>query len=181
MRLKLIILSFFSLLLLVSCNETENQDDLQLLTEEQRNQEKEAIISVINNYNIAMNSRDWAGLVRTLNEEVTFFGSDDGEVTKDMATFKESIKKQWEDYPTLEYGQIQDIYIELDNYGTFANIMFGLPLKTISKSGINEDFFVIVQRTLKKNLVEQKWTICSGILSIPRIISEEKTTIPAKK
>ena len=64
MRLKLIILSFFSLLLLVSCNETENQDDLQLLTEEQRNQEKEAIISVINNYNIAMNSRDWAGLVR---------------------------------------------------------------------------------------------------------------------
>ena len=56
----------------------------------------------------------------------------------------------------------------MDNYGTFANVIYGVPLSVVSKYGVSEELFVIVQRTLKKEMKNDKWVICSGILSIPR-------------
>ena len=165
MKIRLIIL-LLSFVFFVGCNnETET---VQVLTNSQRQHEIEAITTTIKNYNKATNARDWSALVNTLNDEVTFFGSDKGETSKDMAAFKETVKQQWEDYTTFEYGTIQDVYVEMDNYGTFANVIYGVPLSVVSKYGVSEELFVIVQRTLKKDMKNDKWVICSGILSIPR-------------
>ena len=84
MKIRLIIL-LLSFVFFVGCNnETET---VQLLTNSQRQHEIEAITTTIKNYNKATNARDWSALVNTLNDEVTFFGSDKGETSKDMAAF----------------------------------------------------------------------------------------------
>ncbi|MGI6370525.1 MAG: nuclear transport factor 2 family protein [Candidatus Kapaibacterium sp.] len=171
MKIKLIILALLFPLFLTSCGGDGSGGEHDLLTDEQRKKEVEMITDVIKAYNKANNDRNWAGMVQTLDKEVTFFGSDKGEMSKDMAAFKETIKNQWENYTVMEYGEIQDIYVELDDYATLANIIFGVPLKVVSKEGVSEDLFVIIQRTLKKDPVDKKWVIRSGILYIPRVVS----------
>ncbi len=177
MKIRLILTTLIFSVLLASCS-SNSDSNRELLTQEQRTQEIEKITNVIKMYNQANNARNWADMVKTLDKEVTFFGSDKGEKSKDMAAFKETIKKQWENYSKMEYGDMQDIYVELDDYANFANIIFGVPLEAVANTGEKENLFVIVQRTLKKDPISKKWVICSGIVSIPRAaettINEEK-------
>lgn len=178
MKLKVTTILFFCIFILSSCGGDEVIEERRLLSEEERRQEKQNITTVIEEYNNAMNNRDWAGVVKTLNKEVTFFGSDKGEVSKDMAAFKETIKRQWDDYTTMHYGPVQDVYIELDDFANFGNIIYGVPFTAVSKDGAKEELFVIIQRTVKKDPINKNWVICSGILSIPRVASKSVAVLP---
>jgi len=175
MKLKITTILLFCVFILSSCGD-EVTEERRLLTEAERLQEKDNITAVIKEYHDAMNKRDWAGVVKTLNKEVTFFGSDKGEVSKDMAAFKETVKRQWDDYTVMEYGAVQDVYIELDDFANFGNIIYGIPLNAVAKDGTKEELFVIIQRTVKKDPVTKNWVICSGILSIPRVDSKSVAT-----
>lgn len=167
-NLKSILSIVFIMVVLIGCGSDKATETRELLTEDERKAEVAAIIQVINNYNKAANEKDWAGMVQTLNKEVQFFGTDSGEVSRNFAAFKETMQKQWDSYESVSYGELQDVYTELDDYASFANIIYGVPVTIIEKNGKKETIFMIVQRTLKKDPVEKRWVICSGILSIPR-------------
>lgn len=156
-----------SLFTLFSCGGGHSVEE-QLLTEEEKEAEKQAIIDVLKAYNEAAGEKNWAKLVTTLDNEVTFFGTDSGEVSKTFADFKKTMQMQWEEYETFEYGPIQDLYIQLDDYARYANVIFGMSLKFNRKGEEPQRFYVVAQRTLKKKPIEKNWVIQSGILSLTR-------------
>jgi len=56
------------------------QSEPKALTVDEINKEKQAIVQVIENYNRASERKNFAELVNTLADSVTFFGTDEGEV-----------------------------------------------------------------------------------------------------
>ncbi len=170
MKKKLLFLLSISILAFWGCNSDKATETRELLTEAERKSEIEAIINTVKAYNKAANEKNWSDVVKTLDKEVQFFGTDSGEVSRNFNAFKETMQRQWNDYEEMHYGEIQDVYTELDDYANFANIIYGVPLRLVEKGGKTEEIFMIVQRTLKKDPVEKKWVIRSGILSIPRVV-----------
>jgi hypothetical protein len=167
MRIKLstlLVVSFCCIF--IGCSKSGVHEEL--LTEQQKQAERDAIAEVLNLYNEAAKEKNWSKMANTLAEEVTFFGTDSGEVSKNFSEFKNTMQKQWEEYDTFEYGKIQDLYIELDDYARYANVIFGSPLIYGRKNAKADTVFVIYQRTLNKEPLTKKWQIKSGILSIAR-------------
>jgi len=170
MRVKLttlLVMSFSCLcVFFASCERSGVREEL--LTEQEKRAEKDSIVQILTLYNESVKERDWSKMVSTLASEVTFFGTDSGEVSRTFSDFKNTMQRQWDEYETFEYGKIQDLYIELDDYARYANVIFGAPL-IYGKSGAKPDtVFVVLQRTLNKNPKSKKWQIRSGILSITR-------------
>jgi len=156
-----------SFVFLTSCGGKKGVRE-ELLTEQQKQAERDAIVEVLNHYFEAAQERSWSKMVSTLADEVTFFGTDSGEVSRSFNDFKNSMQRQWEEYETFEYGKIQDLYIELDDYARYANAIFGTPL-TFGRAGEEpQTVFAIFQRTLNKHPINKNWQIKSGILTIAR-------------
>jgi hypothetical protein len=166
--------------ILISCRDSQHVQE-ELLTEEEIKIEKQAIVDLLKAYHDAANEKSWAKMVITLDKEVTFFGSDSGEVSRNFDDFKKSMQKQWDEYETFEYGQIQDIYIQLDDYARYANVIYGIPLKFGKKGEPLQHFFMVVQRTLKKTPVHKNWVIQSGILAVSRHDNTSASAKPDKK
>ena len=162
---KLLAMSF-CLSIFIACDSGSVREEL--LTEQQKIAEKEAIIQVLNVYNEAANARNWSKMVTTLADEVTFFGTDSGEVSRTFEEFKNTMQGQWDTYATFEYGKPQDIFIELDDYARYANVIFGSPIIYGKKGAKPDTIFVVFQRSLRKDPVSKEWHIRSGILSIVR-------------
>jgi ketosteroid isomerase-like protein len=154
-----------SLVLLISC-----QPKKKLLTPEQVEQEKEAIVQVINDYNSASENKDFGAIVSCLADEVIFFGTDSSEIIKTFAEFKEAIQKQWQEYDKIKYGPLNDVSIQMDDDATLASIIFGMSAD-VERAGVHNMYYVRVARTLKKK--ESKWYIVSGIMGIVRTTAEE--------
>ena len=163
----LLLMSFCCLcIFLTSCGQSGVRE--KLLTEQEKRIEKDSIVRVLTLYNEAAQERNWSKMVSTLADEVTFFGTDSGEVSRCFNDFKNTMQRQWEEYETFQYGEIQDLYIELDDYARYANVIFGAPL-IFGRSGEKPDtVFVVLQRTLNKNPIRKNWEIRSGILTIAR-------------
>jgi ketosteroid isomerase-like protein len=122
-------------------------------------------VQVIENYNRASERKNFAELVNTLADSVTFFGTDEGEIITKFADFKKAIENQWNEYDYTRYTPLSDVYIVMDKNATIASILFGVNFEA-NKGGITENLYLRGARTLKKQDV--KWVIVSGLLSVPR-------------
>lgn len=151
--LQLLVLS----LIVLACNSHEP------LSPQAIEKEKEAVIEVLQIYNKAFEAKDFAGLLPTLSQEVNFFGTDSAEVITSLNEFKKKITQQFNDVDELKYGPMTDIFIQMDPYGNFANIMYGQKV-TVSIKGSIQHMFIRGSRTLKKE--KGNWVIVSGIIGV---------------
>lgn len=158
------ILPILTVLILLSCQPQPNY-----LTQEQIELEKQKVKETIEAYHKASEDKDFGAIVETLADEVIFFGSDSSEVIKSFADFKRLINEQWEVYDKTEYGEISDLYIQMDNQATLASVIYGVPLK-VTRNDIVNEYFLRVSRTLKKK--EDNWYIVSGVVGIVRTQEE---------
>ncbi len=156
---KILLLSLIFIIPL-SCS-TEKEE--KRLSYKQIEKEKEAIIQTMRNYNTAYENKNFAALTETLADEVLFFGTDSSEVIRTFADFKKKMLQQWELFDELNYGKMKDVSIKMDDKGTWASIIFGIPLEvTIDKKSTK--LFLRVQRTMKKE--QGKWVISSGVVGL---------------
>ncbi len=155
---KFILLFFMSIFIFTACGPNKNDE----LTTEQIAKEKERVKVIMQEYNKAMESESFASIIETLSEGVVFFGSDSSEIIRSLSEFKNMIQKQWATYD-ISYGDMVDIWIDMDSKGTIASIIYGLPA-TVKMNGQNYNFFFRIARTLKKQ--DNRWLISSGIVGI---------------
>ena len=138
---------------------------LEPLTPKEIASEKQAILDVLDAYNKASEQKDFAGILPTLAEDVVFFGTDSGEVVKNLNEFKEKITRQFQEVDEMHYGKMTDVSLQVDPYGNLASIIYGQPLTVVRNSNI-ENLFVRVARTLRKE--DGRWLISSGIIGVAR-------------
>ncbi len=155
---KFLLLFLPAVLMFYSCGRTCEE-----LTQEEILKEKDAIISMLKSYNKAFQEKNFAGVVPTLSENIHFFGTDSAEVITSLQQYKKVVTDQFASYDQMVYGDIVDSYIEVDKFGSFASIIYGLPA-TIYKGGKTEKLFLRIARTLKKE--GGNWRILSGIVGI---------------
>ena len=151
------LLFFIFSIILISCG----PEKPKYLTSEQIEKEKQDIIKVIKSYNKAFQERNFAPFVDILSKDVIFFGTDSAETIKSLGEFQAALKKQWQFYDKEIYGEMSDISIQIDRNGTFASIIYGLPVD-LHKNGNQQHAFLRYARTLKKE--DGKWVIVSGIV-----------------
>ncbi|MDR0926346.1 MAG: nuclear transport factor 2 family protein [Ignavibacteria bacterium] len=161
-------LLIMSLVLVSACNKDATISET-LLSEDEKKAEKNKIQEVLKLYNKAANEKNWSKMVATLASDVHFFGTDSGEVSANMDAFKTKMQTQWNEYDSIVYGEIHDLYIELDDYARYANAIFGCPFTIVKKGAVPENLYVVCQRTLQKDPSTQSWTIKSGILAVSRV------------
>jgi len=157
---RITLLAFICVLMNTGC-----QTEPKVLTTDEINREKQAIVQVIENYNRASEHKNFAELVNTLADSVTFYGTDEGEVIATFADFKTAIEQQWNEYDYTRYSPLSDVYIVMDKNATLASVLFGVTFEG-RRSGITENLFIRGARTLRKQ--GDKWVIVSGLLSVPR-------------
>ncbi len=146
------------LVLVVSC-----APSVEPLTNQEIEAEKRSVIEVLNNYNSAFQQKDFAGILPTLADDVVFFGTDSSEVINNLNEFKHKLTEQFNNVDEMRYGDMSDISIQMDPYGTFASIIYGMPL-TVVKDNILHNMFLRVARTLRKE--DGRWVIVSGIIGV---------------
>ncbi len=155
-------------LLFASCNPEQ-----KFLSPEQIKQEKQQVMSVIERYNTASEDKNFSAMVETLADEVIFFGTDSSEIIRTFAEFKTKMKEQWEQYERIDFGELSDVSIQMDDNATFASIIFGVPCH-LTFDGETTHYYLRGSRTLKKE--NNKWVIVSGILSV---VSSNVESAPA--
>ena len=165
-------LTLFSLALitLTSC-----QCDKKVMTFDQKIAQEKEIIKVIEANNTASENENFAELLKTLADSVAFFGTDENEVIKTFAEYKDAIQKQWDLYENTKFSSITNPFITMDDKGTVASIIYGVEMQT-SINGIEEHHFLRVSRNLFKQ--NGHWVIASGITSIPRQAQKEAPVAP---
>ncbi len=158
MKSILLAIATASIILLASCKPQQ-----EFLSQEQINKEKDAVQNVIKSYNDAAEAKNFSKVVETLAAEVKFFGTDSAEIITTFPEYKEAMEAQWDEYEKISYGELQDVFIDMDPHGQIATIMYGMSLDLV-KHGIHEHVYVRVQRTLKKQ--KGTWLIYSGIMGL---------------
>lgn len=156
---KYLLLLIISLLFFSACG----PDKPQGLTQDVIMKEKQEVLDVIKKYNTAYANKDFAGLVDYMSQEVIFFGTDSAEVITSLAEYKDAMEKQWKLYDSMKYGEMVDVFVEMDRNATLASVIYGAPLElTIEDKTIR--YFVRVHRTLKKE--NNQWLIVTGLVGI---------------
>ncbi len=156
---------FITLILIAGILLSSCEPQKEILTAEKRKDEESKVITTINNYNKSNQEKNWYSLVETLADEVVFFGTDSAEVITSFADYKKAIEKQWQEYEKMNYGELQDISIQMDNEATLATIIYGQNVEVI-KGSIVKNYYMRGARILKKE--KNKWVIVSGIVGIVR-------------
>lgn len=154
--MKKILTTFFMLVFIIACTPQEEE-----LTLSEIEKEKQAIIQVMREYNVAAEEKNFSHMIETLAGEVIFFGTDSAEVIKTFAEFKAKMEEQWQTFDKMKYGDLYDISIQMDDKATLASIIFGSPLE-ITIGTETAKLFIRVARTLRKE--KDKWVIVSGIV-----------------
>ncbi|PKL86928.1 MAG: hypothetical protein CVV22_02220 [Ignavibacteriae bacterium HGW-Ignavibacteriae-1] len=127
--------------------------------------EKEKVQKVIVDFHVALEDKNFGKLVETLADEVIFFGTDSSEIIKTFADFKMAIDKQWKDYDKIDYGELRDVSIQMDDNATLASIIYGTNA-VITIAGVNVEYYLRIARILRKK--DDRWLIVSGIVGIVR-------------
>lgn len=135
------------------------------LTTDEIQKEKDAIIKVLQAYNQAAEDKNFSAMVETLAGEVIFYGTDSSEIITTFADYKKQMLQQWERYEKLDYGELSNVSIQLDEAAKFASAIYGMSVK-LTHAGITEDLFLRAARTLKKE--NERWVIVTGIVGIAR-------------
>lgn len=167
---KFLLLSLSLILFLSSC-----QPNKKIMTPEQIEAEKAAIVKVMEDYHQASTDKDFGAVVSCLADEVIFFGTDSSEIIKTFAEFKTAIQKQWQEYDKIKYGPLNDVSIKMDKDAMLASIIFGVSAD-VEKDGIHTIYYLRVSRTLEKK--DGKWFIVSGIMGIVRTSPDNIAAVP---
>ena len=132
------------------------------LSNEELSKEKSEVVNLIKNYNKANEEENFSKIVDMVSKDIIFFGTDSGEVIKDIPSFKKALTNQWELFD-FKYGEMIEIDVQMDKNATFASAIFGIPtdLKVKDKTF---HLFLRIARTLKKE--NSKWVIVSGVVSM---------------
>lgn len=133
--------------------------------------EKEKVQKVIVEFHRAFEEKNFGKLVETLADEVIFFGTDSSEIIKTFADFKMAIDKQWQEYDRIDYGDLRDVSIQMDDNATIASIIYGTNA-LISKGGVEVEYYLRIARILRKK--NDRWLIVSGIAGIVRTDDEAR-------
>lgn len=131
--------------------------------------EKDKVQNVIVDFHVALEEKNFGKLVETLADEVIFFGTDSSEIIKTFADFKMAIDKQWKDYDQIDYGELRDVSIQMDDNATLASIIYGTNA-VITKKGVSVEYYLRIARILRKK--SDRWLIVSGIVGIVRTDDE---------
>jgi ketosteroid isomerase-like protein len=132
--------------------------------------EKDKIKTVIEAFNNASEEKNFGKMVEYLDDEVIFFGTDSSEVIKTFADYKKAIDKQWQVYDRINYGELRDATIFIDDQATLATIFYGTNAEIIN-SGNTNNYYLRGARILKKK--NDKWLIVGGLTGIVRSTAEE--------
>jgi len=146
----------FAILLFSACSPTREP-----LNTEEMSREKDAVVEVMKAYNKAFEEKNFAGILPTLSDDVIFFGTDSSEVIKNLSDFKKKITDQFTSVDKMQYGEMRDISVQMDPYGTYSSIIFGVGVNLIHQ-GKTEHMFLRAARNLRKE--DGKWVIVSGII-----------------
>ncbi|MCO5250472.1 MAG: nuclear transport factor 2 family protein [Candidatus Kapabacteria bacterium] len=133
--------------------------------------EKEKVQKVIVDFHTALEDKNFGKLVETLADEVIFFGTDSSEIIKTFADFKMAIDQQWKDYDHIDYGELRDVSIQMDDNATLASIIYGTNA-VITKGGVDVEYYLRIARILRKK--DDRWLIVSGIVGIVRTDDEAR-------
>ena len=139
------------------------QDKPKELNEVQLNAEKEAVKSVIKEYNKAFENKNFTPILNLLAKDVKLFGSDSAEIINSITEFNEELKKEWALYDKIKYGDMVNVSIFFDNQATLASVIYGISC-SFTRNDNTQTYFFRVARTLKKE--DGKWVIVSGIVGI---------------
>ncbi|MBX3043979.1 MAG: nuclear transport factor 2 family protein [Candidatus Kapabacteria bacterium] len=157
---RLLLLILASLIVLSACSPKKTY-----LSPLELEEEKEQVKKVIEDYHRASEDKNFGKVVETLADEVIFFGTDSSEVIKTFADFKKAIEKQWQDYDKIDYGELRDVSIQMDEGATLATIIYGVNSDFI-RGEETYNYYLRIARILKKK--NNKWLIVSGIVGIVR-------------
>ncbi len=152
------------LILMVSC-----QPNKKVITDQEIEAEKVKIRKVIENFNIASETKDFGRMVEYLGDEVTFFGTDSAEIIKTFAEYKKAIDQQWQVYDKIKYGELHDVKIFINRETNLATIFYGTNAE-VTRSGITKNYYIRGARVLEKK--ENRWLIVGGLTGIVRGTSE---------
>ena len=155
------------------------------LSPQERTLQREAIVQVINNYVEAYQNKNFSKAVRSLSDTVVFYGTDIEEKITSLSQFKEEVQAEWDLVSKIEYGQMRDLLIYIDNDAELAQVYYALPARYHFKE-IEEprSLYLRYARTLKK--IEGNWLIVGGTAGaisssqtaeamLEKLIGEKKT------
>jgi ketosteroid isomerase-like protein len=164
----LLIVFLFSLIL-GSCEPKK-----KYLSPQELELEKDKIKTVIEAFNNASEEKNFGKMVEYLDDEVIFFGTDSSEVIKTFADYKKAIDKQWQVYDRINYSDLRDVSIFIDDEANLATIFYGTNADVV-KEGISNNYYLRGARILKKK--NDKWLIVGGLTGIVRSAVEKSNNI----
>lgn len=164
--MKRYLLLLLSSLIVISCSNNGPEQ----LTGDKLAAEKNKVLDAIKDYNSAYQNESFTEIIKTLSEDVVFFGTDSSEVIRSLSEFKTMIQEQWNHYD-IKYGNIVDPSVIMDDYGTIASVVFGIPGIVKKDNGPEQHIFFRIARTLVKQ--DKKWVIASGVIGITQTMPEK--------
>jgi hypothetical protein len=124
--------------------------------------EKKAVQDVVIQYHKAAEDLNFAQMEETLAENVIFYGTDSAETIKSRAEFQDKFKQQQQTYK-IKYLNMVDQTILMDDKGTVASIIYGMPIDLTFDGKVYHAFTRNAKNLKKEN---GKWLICSGIVGL---------------
>jgi ketosteroid isomerase-like protein len=140
------------------------------LSQQELDLEKDKIKTVIQFFNNASEEKNFGKMVEYLDDNVIFFGTDSSEIIQTFADYKKAIDKQWQVYEKINYSELRDVSIFVDDAASIATIFYGTNAD-VTKSGITNSYYLRGARILKKK--NDKWLIVGGLTGIVRSTHEE--------
>jgi len=156
---------FFLLLIALIVLVSACKEEKVALSPERVKIEKGKVLEIIKAFHSAYEKKDFGAMIPTLAGEVVFFGTDSGEVITTFSDYKKKMLEQWQEYEVMKYGEPYDVFIEMDPYGNYASIIYGVQLY-VKKGNYENNYQIRAARTLRRE--KDNWVIVSGIVSIPR-------------
>lgn len=131
------------------------------MTPEEQKLQIDAIKKVINDYIDAYQAKNFSRVVYALSDSVVFYGTDIEEKITSLAQFKEEVQAEWDIVSKIEYGEMRDFLIFMDNNAELAQVYYALPGRYHFK-GVEQtqSLYLRYARTLKK--IEGRWLIVGG-------------------
>lgn len=117
-----------SSLLIIGCFKKEEMQDVKKVD---LDNEKHAVIELINTFNSSYAKKDWDGLKKCLATTVHCFGTDTAEVMNSVSDFEKQTKNDWQLYDAIKLGTPRNLFIEIDKDGELANAIYELYFNVI--------------------------------------------------
>ena len=149
-----------SSLLIIGCVKKEEIQDVKKVD---LDNEKHAVIELINTFNSSYSKKDWDGVKKCLATIVHCFGTDTAEVINSVSDFEKNTKYDWQLYDAIKLGTPRNLFIEIDRDGELANAIYELFFNVV-KQGKGSQNIARFSITFKKENGE--WKIVHSLVQM---------------